>query len=113
MVAPSKMSKAELAEQVTALQREIEQIRGAGCDEPPPEGAVLVTVPMHHMDGYATRHVDLHLSHRLAAVLRDVANGLSIARAKIDSRGAQRVVKTPQDALRWILERVDEGRVEA
>jgi hypothetical protein len=69
-----------------------------------PAGAIVVEVPFRHSTKYAQREVYLALPQAQAATLRSIQEALEERHAKLDNG---RMVQSPQDGLKWMLEEVE------
>lgn len=74
-----------------------------GC----PLSRVVLTVPIVPIDdrAYISTHVDVQLTSDQARGLRRVFNALHREAIKLDNG---RFVQSPPDAVRWLLERIEE-----
>ena len=62
-----------------------------------------IIVPMHASNGYIAPRVEVTLPDELGCKLRDFTDGLRHQGAKLSDGGH---VLTPQDAIRYLLERL-------
>lgn len=70
----------------------------------------LVELPIHPASGHVKQHIQVHLTLAQGLVLKQIARGLESKGAMVGGRyGGVRVVNNEADALRWLLDQVDQS----